>query len=189
MKRLLLTPFAVALLSTAACTVDSVASNEEFDTEACPACAEADYHLQITAEPGLAADLSLIYQSRSDSWGCTDLAWDMLNPKRVPEQYREEVAPMQCTQGAEGEQICDFAFSDARGDDCGSTIQHVYVAPTDDTHTAEPWASLSAIDRADYDNEPQIVECTESGGVINCGNDLLYYGATGRARIHLVWSR
>lgn len=179
---------ALCLASTSACAVDAVSSSEAYDTETCPACAEADYHVQIITAPGLAADLSLVYQSRSDSWGCTDLVWDMLNPKRIPEQYRQDLTALQCARDADGRQVCDFAFSDARGDGCDSTIQHIYLVPTDEARAAEPWASLSLTEREEYANDVQRVECTATNGVINCGNDLLDHTATGRARIELVWS-
>lgn len=187
MKKLAASAALFALLSTAACTVDSVSSDQSFDTEVCPACAASDFHLQVTADPGLGARMTVIYQSTKDSFGCTDLEWDMLSPKRVPEQYRQDLVPAQTTEGADGERIYDFAFQQDGGDDCASQIRHIYLEPSDRSETADPWASLSFTDNEEYQNEVQVVTCSDSNGLIMCGNDLLYHATDGRARVHLAW--
>ena len=103
MKKLAASTLLIALLGASACAVDSVSSDESFDTETCPSCTSADFHLQITTDPGLGARMTVIYQATDDSYGCTDLTWDGLSPKRVAEQYRQDLVPVQTTEGAEGE--------------------------------------------------------------------------------------
>ena len=175
-----------ALVGASACTVDSVSTDDSYDTEACPSCASSDYHLRVTADPGLGARMTLIYQSTEDSFGCTDLEWDMLNPKRVPEQVRVELQAAATAEGGEGELVYDFAFQHDLGDGCASQIRHIYLEPTDRAEQAEPWASLSFVDSEDYDDELQVVECSTVNGVVNCGNDLLRHTVEGRAQVQLI---
>ena len=187
MKKLAASTLFIALLGASACTVDAVSSDESFDTETCPSCTAADFHLQITADPGLGARMTVIYQATDDSFGCTDLTWDGLNPKRTPEQYRKDLEPVQTTDGAEGELVYDFTFPMSGGEGCGSQIRHIYLEPSDRAEVADPWASLAFVDSEDYRNEAQVVECSDMNGTIMCGNDLLYHTMQGRSQVHLVW--
>jgi hypothetical protein len=188
MKNRIIAVLALCLAPLAGCAADAASSEGDYDTEICPSCSESDFVVAITAEAGLGANMSLVYQSRSESWSCTDLTWDMLSPKRVPEQYNVELEPKECSDGADGERRCVYAFNDQMGDGCESTIQHIYVAPTDEAGSAESWAYLSFTERDSDASDVQVVKCREAGGVINCGNDLVHYTAGGRARLQLVWA-
>jgi hypothetical protein len=187
MKKFTLGTLLIALLSAPGCALDAVSSGESFDTETCPSCVDADFHVQVTTDPGLGARMTVIYQATDDSFGCTDLVWDGLNPKRVAEQYRQDLQPVQAAEGPEGELVYDFTFPMGGGEGCGSKIRHIYLEPSDRAEVAEPWASLSLIDSDDYENEAQTVECSDLDGVIMCGNDLLYHTMQGRSQVHLVW--
>ncbi len=149
-------------------------------------CGINAYALHVELSAGLAASVNLVYQSSKDSFSCTDLTWDGVTPKRVPEQV-DAVADATCVTQDDGRSSCEFTFPNELGDGCESVIRHIYLSPTDDTLELEPWASLSFIVDAELDAaNPQVVSCRESNGQMMCGNDLLYHDAAGAAAVSLV---
>jgi hypothetical protein len=190
MNRSLISLLALCLAPALGCSAETASSDDAYHTETCAGCAEADYALAITADEGLSADLALVYSAGKDSFSCTDLVWDMLNPKRVPEEYDVEPDPAECSDGPDGQTTCVYAFNDAMGDSCESTVRHMYLRPSNADGSAEAWAYLSLIDAHEDEqvDETQTVSCSEHDGVVNCGNDLLRYDTRGRAHIHLGWA-
>lgn len=156
------------------------------DPEPDPEATLETYHFVVILGPGMGANMRLVYQARSDSFWCTDGGFDEGGSyRRVPEQYYDDIEPDGCSRDDNGDRICTYSFPNERGDNCDSVIRNIEVVPTDEAGTMEPWASLSFVDRTEYDNSVQEVGCRIIHDTMNCGNDLYYYTPTGDATIRL----
>ena len=155
-------------------------------------CGIDAYALQVTLDDGLSATVELVYQATKDSFGCTDLTFDELTPKRVPEQIRK-LADSDCQSNADDVPSCTFTFPNELGDGCLSVISFIHLYPRDAERTMEPWAALQFSHDGEHDvTVPEIVDCKVIVGgqdgateVMMCGNDLLHYDGSGRGNVRL----
>lgn len=156
-------------------------------------CGIDGFAFNVEVDAGMSASVALVYQATKDSFGCTDLTFDGLSPKRVPEQIREEVAGA-CVSNADETSSCEFTFDNEHGDGCLSVIRHIYLNPSDAAGTMETWASLEfSLDAELAADSVEVVECEEilsgpgsSTPMMMCGIDLLHYTAAGTANVSLA---